>query len=61
VEEARAELGPVADALVLDQVIVTRRADEVGWKPIHASFVEGADAAWREYRLAAKDAAPSGP
>jgi nucleoside-diphosphate-sugar epimerase len=60
-EEARAELGPVADALVLDQVIVTRRADEVGWKPIHPSFVEGADAAWREYRLAAKDAAPSGP
>jgi nucleoside-diphosphate-sugar epimerase len=60
-EEARAELGPVADALVLDQVIVTRRAEEIGWKPVHPSFVEGAGAAWREYRLAAKDAAPSGP
>jgi nucleoside-diphosphate-sugar epimerase len=61
-EEARAELGPVADALVLDQVIVTRRAGEVGWEPTHSSFVEGAGAAWREYRLAAKDAAaPSGP
>jgi nucleoside-diphosphate-sugar epimerase len=61
VEEARAEFGPVADALVLDQVIVTRRAEEVGWKPIHPSFMDGAGAAWREYRLAARDAAPSGP
>jgi nucleoside-diphosphate-sugar epimerase len=60
-EEARAELGPVADALVLDQALVTRRAEEVGWKPTHPSFVEGAGAAWREYRLAARDAAPSGP
>jgi nucleoside-diphosphate-sugar epimerase len=60
-EEARAELGAMAEALVLDQALVTRRADEVGWKPTHASFVEGAGAAWREYRLAARDAAPSGP
>jgi nucleoside-diphosphate-sugar epimerase len=60
-EEARAELGAMAEALVLDQALVTRRADEVGWKPTHASFLEGAGAAWREYRLAARDAAPSGP
>ena len=58
VEDARASLGPVADALVLDQRLVTRRADEVGWKPAHRSFVEGVGAAWREYRLASPDAAP---
>lgn len=60
-EEARAELGSMADALVLDQALVTRRAEEIGWKPAHASFLEGAGAAWREYRLGATDAAPSGP
>jgi nucleoside-diphosphate-sugar epimerase len=50
-EEARASLGPVADALVLDQTLTTRRADEVRWSPAHPSFVEGAGAAWREFRL----------
>jgi len=61
VGEARERLGPVADALLLDQTLVTRRGGEVGWKPAHPSFVEGAGAAWREYRLAGRDAAPSGP
>jgi nucleoside-diphosphate-sugar epimerase len=51
-EEARRSLGPVADALLLDQTIVTRRAEEVGWRPAYPSFVAGAGAAWREYRLA---------
>ncbi len=58
VEEARSSLGPVADALLLDQTLVTHRAEEVGWKPAHPSFVEGAGAAWREYRLGERDAAP---
>ena len=57
VEEARESLGAVADALVLDQTLVTSRAQEVGWKPAHPSFVEGAGAAWREYRLGEREAA----
>lgn len=57
VEEARESLGAVADALVLDQTLVTHRAEEVGWKPVHPSFVEGAGAAWREYRLGEREAA----
>src|SRR5687767_11233649 len=57
VEEARESMGAVADALLLDQTLVTHRAEEVGWSPTHASFVAGAGAAWREYRLAEGEAA----
>jgi len=56
VEEARNSLGPLAEAMVLDQALVTRRADEVGWRPSHPSFVESAGAAWREYRSAIGEA-----
>ncbi len=45
-EEARASLGPVADALVMDQRLVTRRADEVGWRPRCASYLDCADEAF---------------
>jgi nucleoside-diphosphate-sugar epimerase len=44
VEEARKTMGPMADALAMDQVIETRRADEVGWTPRHRSFAEEAAA-----------------
>lgn len=57
VEEAREGLGAVADALVLDQKLVTHRGEEVGWKPAHPSFVEGAGAAWREFRLGERESA----
>lgn len=57
VEEARASLGPVADAILLDQTLVTHRAEEVGWSPAYPSFVAGAGAAWREYRLAEREVA----
>jgi nucleoside-diphosphate-sugar epimerase len=50
-EEARGTLGPAADAMILDQALVSRRGAELGWKPAHRSFVEGAGVAWREYRL----------
>lgn len=60
VEEARESLGEVADTLLLDQTLVTRRAEEIGWKPVHPSFVEGAGAAWREYRLGERQAASGG-
>lgn len=48
-EEARKELGPVADALCLDQVVAARRSAEVlGWAPRYGSFREGAEPAYRE-------------
>ena len=50
-EEARKELGPVADALCLDQVVAAPRAREVlGWRPRFASFREGAEPAFREWQ-----------
>lgn len=49
--EAREELGPVADALCLDQVVAARRSAEVlGWTPRYASFREGAEPAYREWK-----------
>src|SRR5512142_1949582 len=50
VEEARKELGPMADALAMDQAVVTRRAGEVGWTPRHRGFVADAPATLREWR-----------
>jgi nucleoside-diphosphate-sugar epimerase len=50
VEEARKQMGPFADALCTDQVVVTRRSVELGWKPAHRPFLESARevfAAWR--------------
>lgn len=58
VEQARTELGPVADALCLDQLVVTKRAAELGWKPECASFVQCAGRAYGEWK-AARDAAAS--
>ncbi|MFP3938757.1 MAG: NAD-dependent epimerase/dehydratase family protein [Thermoanaerobaculia bacterium] len=50
-EEARQELGPVADALCLDQVVAARRSAEVlGWAPRYRSFREGAAPAYREWK-----------
>ncbi|HEY7473234.1 MAG TPA: NAD-dependent epimerase/dehydratase family protein [Gemmatimonadota bacterium] len=54
-EEAREKLGPAADAMILDQSLVSRRGGEIGWSPAHRSFVEGAGVAWREYRLASRE------
>lgn len=50
IEEARRKLGPVADALATDQVIVSARAGEVGWAPRHPPFTESALDAFREWR-----------
>src|SRR5688572_5880080 len=56
-EEARRSAGQVVDALLMDQTLVTHRAEEVGWSPAYPSFVAGVGAAWREYRLAEGEAA----
>jgi nucleoside-diphosphate-sugar epimerase len=49
-EEARASMGPMADALVMDQWLVARRAADLGWAPERASFVEEAAAAYEELK-----------
>jgi nucleoside-diphosphate-sugar epimerase len=49
-EEARNQLGPVADALLCDQVVASARGAEVGWRPRRASFVAAAAEAYREWK-----------
>lgn len=49
-EEARRQMGPMADALCLDQMVATRRSAAVGWKPEHTSFPESVRAACEEWR-----------
>lgn len=48
-EEAREELGAVADALCLDQRLLARRSSEIGWSPRRSSFGEAAAEAYREW------------
>jgi len=50
VEEARKAMGPMADALAGDQVVVSRRAAEVGWTPRHPPFSQDAAAALKEWQ-----------
>jgi nucleoside-diphosphate-sugar epimerase len=47
--EARQTMGPMADALVMDQVVVSTRGPEVGWRPERPPFVESARDAFREW------------
>lgn len=51
-EEAREELGAVADALCLDQRLVARRSAGLGWGPERPCFPEAADEAFRQWREA---------
>lgn len=51
-EEARATMGALADALVLDQVVVSTRAAELGWAPEHPPFLESAGEVFREWEEA---------
>jgi nucleoside-diphosphate-sugar epimerase len=44
-DSARASLGAMADALAMDQVVVSARAAELGWRPSHPPFLEAAAAA----------------
>ncbi|HYG67315.1 MAG TPA: NAD-dependent epimerase/dehydratase family protein [Anaeromyxobacteraceae bacterium] len=48
-EEARAKMGVVADALVLDQFVVAPRALELGWQPKVPPFVQSVARAFREW------------
>jgi len=49
VEEARKTMGPMADALAMDQVVISARGVEVGWAPSHPPFVADAPSAFREW------------
>jgi nucleoside-diphosphate-sugar epimerase len=49
-EEARKTMGPMADALAMDQVVVSTRGVEVGWAPRHPPFPKDAPNAFREWR-----------
>jgi nucleoside-diphosphate-sugar epimerase len=58
IEEARAKMGPLADALALDQIIRSPRARAIGWTPTLHSV--GGNAArlleeWRRSRTLAAD------
>lgn len=59
-EEARGKLGSVADALCLDQRLEAVRSRALGWKPRFASYLDGADEAFREWD-AARARAGGGP
>src|SRR5512138_3877344 len=48
-EEARQKMGPMADALAMDQVVVSARGVGVGWAPRHPPFPEDAASAYREW------------
>jgi nucleoside-diphosphate-sugar epimerase len=47
--EARKQWGLMADALLLDQNVVSRRSHDLGWKPSHSSFLKHASEAFREW------------
>jgi nucleoside-diphosphate-sugar epimerase len=49
VEEARKTLGLFADGQVLDQVVITRRSPELGWKPARPAFPESIGTAFQEW------------
>lgn len=58
VEEAREEMGPVADALILDQALATERAGEVGWEPRWSSFLDRVEDAWDAWRAGGEPVRP---
>lgn len=48
--DARLAMGPMADALAMDQQVVSARAGEVGWKLRHADVVSTAADMYREWK-----------
>ncbi len=49
--EARAQIGPLADALAMDQEVSGVLAERLlGWEPRHRSLVGEAEALWRAYK-----------
>lgn len=50
VERARKDLGGLADALTMDQVMAWPRSRALGWEPEHAPFIESAESVYREWK-----------
>lgn len=50
IAEARAKMGPYADALVLDQIVRSPRARELGWAPTLQSVADNASRLYEEWR-----------
>ena len=48
-DQAREQHGPMADAMCLNQRMAATRSEALGWRPSHASFVEAAGVACREW------------
>jgi nucleoside-diphosphate-sugar epimerase len=57
IEEARAKMGGLADALALDQVIRSPRARALGWAPTLRSLASNAARLLDEWRAARNEAA----
>jgi len=55
-EEARVKLGPYADALVLNQIVRSRRARELGWTPSLHSVAGSVPRLFEEFRTARRAA-----
>lgn len=51
-DEARQKMGAIVDALILDQVIESRRNVELGWSPQHENFLGEAPRAYAEWKAA---------
>ncbi|MHA1567038.1 MAG: SDR family NAD(P)-dependent oxidoreductase [Alphaproteobacteria bacterium] len=47
--KAHEQMGPFADALCLDQVVLASRSAQLGWRAQHGSFTENAAAAYEEW------------
>jgi nucleoside-diphosphate-sugar epimerase len=57
IEEARAKMGPYADALVLDQIVRSPRARALGWAPTLHSVAGNVAGLIEEFRSAQEEAA----
>jgi nucleoside-diphosphate-sugar epimerase len=52
IAEARQKLGPYADALSLDQIVLSPRSRAIGWTPSLPSFARGVPRFYEEWRSA---------
>jgi nucleoside-diphosphate-sugar epimerase len=48
-DQARETHGPMADAMCLNQRMTAPRSEALGWRPRHASFLDAAEMAYREW------------
>lgn len=48
--EARQKMGAMADCLVLDQIVLSRRHEEIGWRRERGTFLQEASRACQEWR-----------